>query len=219
MERHRGRLIHHSFIFSIVVAVNADLHSQRLERLEIQEHVAIYRQFRKREHAVVRRGLIGDGIVPVPDSELQFLLELGGEDLNASAMLLRKRLGIEIDHVLHVFDSDAELGAAPGNVKAPLGAETADFAEIVVPCEMVADIIVVDIVRLEVAEKSVGRDFDGVFAKTESCFDFTLHVDISGHIAEDSEFGVGRIADMATLSLRNSSADPETVPAFGCYEF
>ena len=92
MECHGGRLQLQPVVAGIPVAVDSYLQVEHLKGAEVQKHTAVDAERRQRYHFFFRRGLIGDGIIPVPDAELQLLVKRGREYLHAAPILARQRL-------------------------------------------------------------------------------------------------------------------------------
>lgn len=68
-------------VAGVVVAVHAYLHLEHPEGAEAEIHVGIYAQCRKRQGVLVGAGLIGEGVVPVPYTEMQFLMQSRHENV------------------------------------------------------------------------------------------------------------------------------------------
>lgn len=75
VKLHRCRLIGETFIFCVIITVNANLHSQHLEGFKFNEHIAVKSESRQWQYICVGSGLICEGVVPVPDAETKFLLK------------------------------------------------------------------------------------------------------------------------------------------------
>ena len=125
--------------------------------------------------------------------------------------MARHAVGIKIYLVLHILHSHAQLGARPGYRQPALGTETAYFAEVIVPYEMVADVMVEHVVRLDVAEETVGVDAHRVFAESEFSLHLPSDVDVAYGVAKQSESGVGGISDGGATGFLNAASDPEPV--------
>ena len=211
MERHGGGLIIEPVVFRIVVAVYADLEFQHLESGELHEEVAVDGELRERKHALVGAFLIVYGIVPVEYAEFQELLEACGENLHVASMLLGKRLAVEVNEVLHVLHPGTDGGTCPWNMKLTSDLICACLAEVVVPGEMIGNVVLEKIGLGEVVEIGVGGNPHGIAEKLELCGDLSVKLHVADHIADHAEFSACGIFQNLPAVFLQTPSDPKEI--------
>ena len=118
VECHGGRMVGVAVIACVIIAVDAYHEVEHFECREAQVHVRVDCECRQRNDVLIRRHLICDGIVPVPDSEAEFLVEGYGEHLHVASVLFGEGAVVEVDVVLKVAQSGGDCGAGPGDYEA-----------------------------------------------------------------------------------------------------
>ena len=186
---------------SVVLGEEADvaayLEGQLTDHHELQVEVAEEVEGGQRQHLLVAGVLVGDHVLPVEDAQAEVLLELGGEHVDAAALLhdagcdtLAQGIGGVVAHaevgvVLDFLDGHAQLRLGLGIAEQSLYADTCLVAQVIVIPPDVLRVVVALIERWgEPVQVGAGSQSDGVAEERE--------VDVGAEIkAEPSGIGTG----------------------------
>lgn len=138
------RLISRGVIGSVPIGGASSLDRESLGDAEEDREIALHAHVRKGQNAVVSRSLYENGIVPVePLASFQSLADFQSEDVHLLAVLMRAEiLGREIVIVADVLDANAYTGVGAGISNLALDADMLLAVEIIVPAEVIAEIMV-----------------------------------------------------------------------------
>lgn len=156
---------------------------QHLEKESLEKKVAVDGKLRQRHHLGVGRDLPGDAVVPVEDSDLEVLLQPDSHELHIASMLMREEVIAEINMVLEIFDINRGASTRPRQLNAAAELHGADLTEIVVPDEVVGDIMFGNPVGRSVVETSVSLDSHSVAEERDVGKDLAVEFEIASGVA------------------------------------